>query len=161
MSDLARHIELLLQRYECVVLPGWGAFLCSCNSARFTDEERVCLDPPARFLAFNELLDTPDGLLADSVARAEGISFEKAQAEIAATLAQMRAQLEMAGELEFGHLGTFTLSIERTLIFLPKKSSSANGPLYGLRPLRLQPVDKISIPASTPLPATEASSETV
>lgn len=151
MSDIARHIELLLQRYECVVLPGWGAFLCNYNAAHFTDQEQLRLDPPARFLAFNELLATSDGLLADSIARAEGTTFEKAQAEIASTLAQMRKQLEMAGELEFGRLGTFTLSLDRTLIFLPKKRSTANGPLYGLRPLILHPIEQIaSTTAATP-----------
>ncbi|MDE6528441.1 MAG: hypothetical protein K2L78_05290, partial [Muribaculaceae bacterium] len=78
MNSISAYIEMLLRKHECVVLPGFGAFLCNYVPARFADDNELTINPPSRCLAFNGELVDSDGLLASSIARKEGLTYEAA-----------------------------------------------------------------------------------
>ena len=75
------YIQALLFEHSCVVIPDLGGFITEHKSVeihpithRFT--------PPSKRIAFNEQLKVNDGLLANTIAREEGISMLDAYAKI-------------------------------------------------------------------------------
>ena len=81
MFCIIDHIEYLIQRHECVVIPNWGAFIVHTQQSSFdADNERITV--PCRSLGFNPALTYNDGMLVSSIMRKEGVSYEKANYEL-------------------------------------------------------------------------------
>ena len=59
--QLNQYISELLYRYECVVVPGLGAFLTHKVSAEIDAQAQV-FSPPKKRLSFNEQLQQNDGV---------------------------------------------------------------------------------------------------
>lgn len=104
MKNLVRHIEYLLQSHDCVVIPGLGAILCHGEAARCTPAG--VWQAPRRVMSFNPCLDRTDGLLAQSVARREGISLPAAAIKVNSAAAEMRRTLGETGTLDLGFAGS-------------------------------------------------------
>lgn len=160
MNSVAAHMEYLLREHNCVVLPGLGAFICNYEPAHFDADNCNRLCPPGRRLAFNELIDNNDGLVASSISRRHGISFDAACRVISDEVGRIRRTLSDAGSLRFGRLGTLTVTGSGHLAFEPAQYSGINGYMFGLQPIRLQPVahetpttllSVPSVPTSAPL----------
>ena len=73
---LATYIKDLLYRYDCVIVPDFGGFISNKISAKINEQSHTFY-PPSKQLGFNHHLTHNDGLLANYVASAENISFEK------------------------------------------------------------------------------------
>lgn len=163
MNSVAAHMEYLLREHNCVVLPGLGAFICNYEPAHFDADNGNRLCPPGRRLAFNELIDNNDGLVASSISRRHGISFDAACRVISDEVGRIRRALSDAGSLRFGRLGTLTVTGSGHIAFEPAQYAGINGYLFGLQPIRLQPVahetqsaaSLPSVPSSAPLRAKE------
>ena len=76
MLTIVRHIEYLLEHNDCVVVPGFGAFIGNIQSAK--EDTTGQLLPPCRVLGFNNAITHNDGVLANSIMRRDGVSYEKA-----------------------------------------------------------------------------------
>ncbi len=137
---IAAHLEYLLRKHDCVVIPGMGALLCNYVPAHFDGRCDDVLNPPGRALAFNELLSDSDGLLAASIARKEGLAYEAGARLMNEEIEMMRRQLDCAGEFQLGRLGRFCI-VDGRVVFEPEHLPSINGFLYGLRPVPLIPLD--------------------
>lgn len=162
---LERDLHQLLHCHDCVIVPRWGGFLSHYRSARI-DEARKLVHPPGKDLSFNRHLVRNDGLLADRLAKREGIGFDTATARIDAEVAGWRTALERNGRLELPHIGIFYRDAEHNLQFDPDKRSDLLKDAYGLRPVaavpleRVQPVPVVrelprSVPAEVPVPTGE------
>ena len=79
---MVQHIEYLLTRHDCVVVPGWGAWIVQSVSAVVAGNAAPL--PPRRWLSFNASLSHNDGMLAHSLMRAKGCGYDEAMAQIAA-----------------------------------------------------------------------------
>ena len=134
MSVIDRHIEYLLQRHDCVVVPGLGAFLCRYDAARF-DENGVRIMPPGRRLAFNRWLSEGDGMLVASVARGERISVERASQLIETEVEQLIGAARRDGEAPVGRLGMLYVAENDEIAFEPAALAGINGAFYGLLPI--------------------------
>lgn len=161
MNSVAAHMEYLLREHNCVVLPGLGAFICNYEPAHFDADNGNRLCPPGRRLAFNELIDNNDGLVASSISRRHGISFDAACRVISDEVSRIRRALSDAGSLRFGRLGTLTVTGSGHIAFEPAQYAGINGYLFGLQPIQLHPVAHetptalLSVP-SIPTPAPRA-----
>lgn len=134
---LERHIAYLVRRHDCVVVPGFGAFLCQYYSARF-DETGMTILPPGKRLAFNRWLIEDDGLLSASVARASGVSRSEAESMIKTEVDALLERLASGGTVSFGKLGLFVPDSQSGEIkFHPAGNiPGVDGPLYGLLPVK-------------------------
>ncbi|MBD5226432.1 MAG: HU family DNA-binding protein [Bacteroidales bacterium] len=150
MRLLERHIQYLVRRHECVVVPGLGAFLCQYHSARFDDSCNVIL-PPGKKLAFNRWLSEDDGLLSHSVARANGVSVSEATNLIREEVEDIQDRLSAGESIEFGKLGTFKADLSsKEIDFIPTSNlSGINSPLFGLLPLQLSPLQDTGYSSSS------------
>ncbi|GAA0872802.1 SPOR domain-containing protein [Gangjinia marincola] len=115
---LDTHISDLLYRFDCVILPEFGAFLGQRQSARVHHITRAFY-PPRKQLSFNSQLTTNDGILANYVATAEGISYENAVIKIQQYVRFLRATLQEQKKLIIDQIGSFSLTEDQTLQFQP------------------------------------------
>lgn len=136
---LERVINDLLYAHDCVIVPGFGGFLTHYRSARLDVRQRL-LHPPGKDLSFNRNLLRSDGLLADELARREGLGHEPAKQRITQVVDGWRGRLERDGRLELPLLGTFFLDTERNLQFDPDRHVNHLKDAYGLRPVPAVPV---------------------
>ncbi|MFN7331701.1 MAG: SPOR domain-containing protein, partial [Flavobacterium sp.] len=71
------YIAQLLYRYQCVTVPGLGAFLTETQSAQWHGAAQTFF-PPKKVISFNAYLKNNDGLLANHIAQTEKIPYEVA-----------------------------------------------------------------------------------
>lgn len=138
MNLLTTHIEYLIKRYDCVIVPGFGAFIAQYQSARIEETSGI-IQPPSRCIAFNESVQHNDGLLASSVSRRSGISFDCAMNKISEEASVMRQKIFDEGKIDFGNLGSFRTSAEADggIEFLPDPDGGINEEVYQLRPISI------------------------
>lgn len=116
--QLDQYISDLLYRYECVILPGFGAFLTQYQSAQ-VHQTTNAFYPPKKKLSFNSQLVTNDGLLANYIAKAEGISHEVANAKIATYARALSNFVKAPGGHTLENIGRLLTDTEGNLQFEP------------------------------------------
>lgn len=138
MNNTLRHIEFLVTRHECVVVPGFGALLSRYEGAGF-DVLTGQLVAPSRRLVFNTSIAENDGLIANSIARANGVSYEKAVKVMDEELRAMKLRFEADGELALGRLGRLVKDANGGVIFEASPKYSRNSAYSWLA--NVKPVD--------------------
>ncbi len=118
MISICEHIEYLINRHDCVVVPGWGAFIAQYQSAHY-DANRGIMMPPVRSIGFNPSINHSDGLIATSVMRREAVSYNAAVQVVETEVDAMHHQLENDGELAVGRVGMFRKTADGAMEFEP------------------------------------------
>ena len=122
MENLALHIEYLLLQHDCVVLPGLGAFINVYEAPEF-DFKAGVITPIRREVRFNPALRTDDGILANSYARKNAVSYREGSELMARAIATLTDTLRLDGEATIGRLGIISRGAEGNLVFSPFRSS--------------------------------------
>lgn len=128
--QLPTYIKDLLYRYECVIVPGFGAFLTQRRSAYI--EADHTFHPPSKYVTFNKQLQTNDGLLANYVASSENISYESALQQIRYFTADISKKLNGDGQVSLDHIGEFSISAEGSVSFNPSGMTNFDSTAFGL-----------------------------
>ena len=105
--NISNYIQDLLYRYECVVLPGFGAFLAQKQSA-FIDENSNEFFPPKKVISFNRQLIKNDGLLANYIAEVENVKYQTANNMIQEYVYDLESSLKMLPKPGLKILESFT-----------------------------------------------------
>lgn len=127
----ATFISDLLYRYECVILPGFGAFLTQKESAHF-DENSQTFFPPKKKVSFNSQLRKNDGLLVNYISDSQGISYPAAVYKVEEFVQQLNEQLEKEKSVALDKLGSFSISSEGNLSFEPLLEVNYLSEAFGL-----------------------------
>ena len=115
---IEQYISQLLYRYQCVTVPGFGAFLTEIQSARL-DGSSNSFYPPKKLISFNPYLKNNDGLLANHLSQAEKIGYEIAINAIQNEVSQWKNKLQEHGVFSIKNIGEFSFNSERNLVFVP------------------------------------------
>ncbi|MCG2417631.1 SPOR domain-containing protein [Aequorivita sp. F47161] len=129
--QLTTYISDLLYRYECVIIPGFGAFLTRYKSAQI-DETSNTFNPPSKIVSFNKQLQANDGLFANYVASVEKCSYETALQRIRNFTAQISNELADGKNVVFKNIGEFSLNAEKSLQFEPIQQQNYSTTAFGL-----------------------------
>lgn len=121
METLPLHIEYLLTRHDCVIVPGIGAFIAT-ETEPYVDFEKGVFVPRRREISFNGSVVTDDGLLAHSIGRRERLSYEDAHRMLSAMTEKMRADLREEGEISLGMTGRLVMNADGLITFQPRRS---------------------------------------
>jgi hypothetical protein len=127
---LAKYISDLLYRYECVIVPNFGGFVANKISAkvnRFTHTFYA----PSKQLTFNAHLKNNDGLLANYIASAKNISYEKALNYLETEIVSWKNTLNQE-ELDIENIGTLHKNDDGVIIFEPVYSVNYLTSSFGL-----------------------------
>ena len=123
MELLPLHIEYLLSRHDCVIVPGFGAFIATETEA-YIDFEAGVIRPRRREISFNSSVVTDDGLLSHSIARREGMAYEDARRILSGLIEKLAADLNDEGEVSLGMIGRLVKDSEARISFQPRKSAA-------------------------------------
>ena len=139
MKELSMHLCRLLQSHDCVTLPGFGAFIAETTSAYYDEAANLFL-PPQRTLIFSPSLTHNDGILAQSYARRNTLSFARARQAVDHDIALLRIALERDGRVLLPGIGTLERNAESktTPAFHPAADGVVN--------LRYEGLPKVTCP---------------
>lgn len=127
--------------HDCVVVPGFGAFMLNHESARYDSATQRFL-PPSRTLGFNPEVRHNDALLLGSISRREGMSLDAARSALETSVGSLRHQMQLCGEVAMGRLGVFTPGpTSESPVFNPSADSLPVRRFDGLQPLEILPLD--------------------
>ena len=139
--NISSHIQDLLYRYECVVLPGFGAFLSQKQSA-YIDENSQEFFPPNKVISFNRQLIKNDGLLANYIAEVEAVKYHTANNMIQEFVYDLENSLQNDAKAELANIGKFYLDAEDKLQFEPVSEINFLTQSFGLASYQVTPVQR-------------------
>lgn len=128
---IEKYISGLLYRYQCVSIPGFGAFLSEWQSAQIAEGHNSFV-PPRKVVSFNSNIKTNDGLLANHIALQEKISYESALAKIQTQVTFWLEKLQNKEVLTLENIGEVFSNSENNLVFKPNTSINYLMDSFGL-----------------------------
>lgn len=154
MNIVLRHIEYLLSSHECVIIPGFGAFISNKRPAIFVSEN-LCLQRPSKEYTFNEELNTSDGLLIGSLARGLKINYSAAQSYVSDFVSRLHSELRTSKEFTFGSIGRIEVTPSGTLGFAPTANPNPSSLLSRMGNIEIADFKKVNIPSINQRPLIE------
>jgi hypothetical protein len=127
------YIAQLLYRYQCVTVPGFGAFLTEIQSAKL-NESTNSFSPPKKMIAFNANLKNNDGLLANHIALAEKTSYEYAVSKIQYEVFNWKKAFEENELISIKNVGDLRLNADKNIVFTPYDQTNYLTSSFGLAP---------------------------
>ncbi len=139
--QLETYISDLLYRYDCVIVPQFGAFLTHRVSAKL-NETTHSFYPPKKTLSFNEQLQTNDGLLANYIAEVEKVPYLVAVEKIAKQVKAIKSYLIEGETIELNNIGDLILNKEGNINFEPSNHINYLTDAFGLSPFKTTQVTR-------------------
>lgn len=141
---IATYISDLLYRYECVILPGFGAFLTQNRSAQIQADTHTFY-PPSKVISFNRQLQTNDGLLANYVASAEKCNYELALRQVRDFGIQVEKKLAVGETVTFKGIGTFSNNSEGNILFTAIDHQNFSTSAFGLASFTSPAIERAAV----------------
>ncbi len=134
--EVIEFIKQLLYRYDCVILPDFGAFLAQRVPAKLSASHKIFY-PPHKKLSFNQQIVSNDGLLANYVSKKKQISYEQSNLLLQEFVVDVKDKLQKTGRYTFNEIGIFTQQANQKLIFEPLHTNNYLKEAFGLANLRV------------------------
>ena len=131
--QIEKHISDLLYRYQCVTVPGFGAFLTETVSAHVTGSASSFF-PPKKVVSFNANVKNNDGLLANHVALQEKMSYELAVIKIGDLVNEWTYLLQNRNRVVLKNIGEISVNNEMNWVFEPANTVNYLTDSFGLTP---------------------------
>lgn len=138
---LEHYISELLYRYNCVMVPGLGAFLTQMKSA-VIHKTTNAFYPPSKMVSFNEQVVTNDGLLVSYMADAENTSYEKMLTKVTNATAEWKSRLHKGEKLILDNIGELKLNEAGKIQFQPHSNINYLTYSFGLSSFVSVPVTR-------------------
>lgn len=129
--QLETYISDLLYRYDCIIVPEFGAFLSQRTSAYF-NQENYTFYPPKKTLSFNEQLQKNDGLIANYISEIEKVPYEVAVAKLSKKVKSIKSYLMEGETIHFKNIGELILNNEGRINFEPSNQINYLTDSFGL-----------------------------
>ncbi len=142
--DISGYIREMLFRHDCVIVPGFGAFIGNYFPAR-ADRREGLFQPPSRKITFNRHLTGNDGLLIGHISSGLGTGYGEARDIVLEWADELRRKIMAGNPVPMDHLGTFSLNYERAIVFEPDTTVNYLLSSYGLTAYHRQPVTGIDV----------------
>ncbi|MCU0409356.1 MAG: hypothetical protein MUD02_10450, partial [Bacteroidales bacterium] len=134
--NISALIRELLFSHDCVIVPGFGAFISNYAPAHL-ERTSGTFHPPARKISFNRNLVHNDGLLTGRLSEQLGINYGDARSMVDEYSAGLRRKLSKGERIQIDHIGIFTSNIEGGVEFEPDPESNFCLESYGLESFRM------------------------
>ncbi|MBW4358876.1 SPOR domain-containing protein [Flavobacterium taihuense] len=125
------YIAQLLYRYQCVTVPGFGAFLTEIQSAQLLENSHSFF-PPKKMISFNSHIKNNDGLLANHIAQAERTSYDYAVSAIEYEVLNWKKTLQENRSFIIKNIGVLSLTAENNIHFTPNEQTNYLAQSFGL-----------------------------
>ncbi len=133
------YIQELLYRYNCVVVPDFGAFLAHSSSARI-DNEANTIYPPTKIISFNQQLSKNDGLLISHISKSKKLSYEDLLEEVQNVSKAWKVALAKGNSISLDGIGQLSLNEEERIQFVPEEKVNYLASSFGLAAFAANPI---------------------
>jgi cell division septation protein DedD len=133
------YISDLLVRHDCVIIPGLGGFVGSFYPASI-DPRHHTFHPPYKKILFNTSLRQNDGLLADHIARTEGLPYSEANEQVRLFAETSMQALRDRRAVRIRGVGHLLMGAEDTIHFEQDMRVNLLAGSFGLHPFIALPV---------------------
>lgn len=137
--DTSSYITELLFEHDCVIVPGFGGFICNYQPAEIHPILHT-ISPPAKKLSFNRSLQANDGLLVNHIAFAEDMSYDAAYELVQTWVSSVSYLLAKNKELLLNNIGTLHHNYENSLQFEPAGNINYLKSSFGLTTITAEPI---------------------
>jgi CCDC81-like prokaryotic HU domain 1/CCDC81-like prokaryotic HU domain 2 len=137
--DVTKGISDLLLYHNCVIIPGFGGFVCSYQPAQVHPVKHT-IAPPSKAISFNRNLRQNDGLLCNYLSETERIAYTTASDCIKDWSETAIALLETEKELRLPKIGRIAQDVEGGWHFEPDLSVNYLTSSFGLPVVTAQPI---------------------
>jgi hypothetical protein len=137
--DITAFIRELLFGHDCVIVPGFGGFVCNYIPSRI-DRSSGTFHPPVRQINFNKNLLHNDGLLIQKIC-STGMTYGDARSMVEEFVSGIRKKLERGEEVSLEKIGAFRKNHEGSLEFEPDGNVNYHLDSFGLEPFRCHPLE--------------------
>ena len=114
--NIEQHISQLLYRYQCVIVPNFGAFLTETVTATFQENTNTFC-PPKKVVSFNTYIKNNDGLLANHIATTEHISYDQAVHRLENMVKEWMTKLQNRDFIVLKNVGILKYNTENNIVF--------------------------------------------
>ncbi len=143
-KDLSGYISELLYEHDCVIVPAFGGFIANYRPSRI-DPFSHSFYPPSKSISFNTNLTVNDGLLANHIARAENIPYDKSIAIIEDFVKEIRYKLTRRNEkIILQNIGVLSFNDEKKMQFEPDETVNYLLDSFGLTNISSMPVKRMA-----------------
>ena len=142
MENLVKYTTRLVAQYNCVIIPGLGAFLAHNVPASYNIEGATFM-PPHRVLGFNPQVTIDDALLVSEYIYAQHLSYDEASKMMHDDIIALRRELSTKGTVCFGELGTFTVNVAGNISFDQAPNGIDDPYNFGFEPLVIQQLSDV------------------
>ena len=129
----------LLHNNDCVILPGFGAFVLKSKSASINGHEFI---PPRKDISFNAMLKENDGLLVKHISKTRKTSYKKALSIVEEEIKSFNNRLSKDLIVQIDSIGIIELKDENNLNFNPDLSRNFDISSFGLKSFSKEPILK-------------------
>lgn len=119
---IENQIKALLLQHDCVIVPGFGAFLAQNKTATFDSSEHS-FRPPFKEISFNSSLKNSDGLLINELKNAHHLTYDQALELVNNQVSFWKEHLFAGKELVLENIGTIKLNDVNALEFKPNQQN--------------------------------------
>ena len=142
--QMVEHIQQLLFKHSCIVVPGFGAFMAH-TAPSAHDPGANELHPPKKNLSFHPRLNHDDGLLLQHLAKDLSGNTDLAKVRIQETAEQWNAALDKGDALVLEGLGSLKRSSSERVEFIADPGNNYLPSSFGLSTISALPKDQASI----------------
>jgi nucleoid DNA-binding protein len=143
MVEISQYIKELLLLNDCVIIPEFGGFVANYNPATFHNNQFF---PPSKEIAFNNKLNSNDGLLINYISDAEGISYFEAKEKLNSFIEETLLSLERNRNVYFEGVGYLHYDSRENLQFEPQLKQNLLIDSYGLQNFSYEKLYQRQIP---------------
>lgn len=143
-KDISVYIRELLFKHDCLIIPGFGAFIGN-HFPSHVDRNEGLFYPPVRRITFNRHLTGNDGLLIGHISSHLNIPYVESRDIVNTWAEELRNKILAGNSVILDHLGTFSLNREGTIIFEPDSTVNYLLSSYGLTSYQRQPVTDFDV----------------
>ncbi|MFI3297390.1 MAG: hypothetical protein R3Y59_07150 [bacterium] len=140
MKNISQHIEDLIIKHNCVIVPQLGGFLTYQASAYISNNK---LHAPMHQIRFNNLLSHQDGLLTEAYMAERGLSYADAIETINREVEEIFSVLERGESYILGRLGLISMGENKKVVF------TANSAFFLPENFGLASINLVKLPQTT------------
>jgi nucleoid DNA-binding protein len=144
--DITAFIRELLFGHDCVIIPGFGAFIGNYNPA-WIEKKSGTFHPPVKQISYNRNLIHNDGLLVGRIAGFSGMNYSEAKVIVDEFAGDTRRKLESGEKVVFDHIGSFVNNQEGNVQFEPDRSANYHLDSYGMESFQMMPLERYDLRA--------------
>ncbi|MBC7450554.1 MAG: SPOR domain-containing protein, partial [Cytophagales bacterium] len=148
-NKIQTYIAELVGSHDCVIVPGFGAFISQPTSADIHPITNK-FSPPGRTIGFNGQIKINDGLLASFICTAEDVTFQEANTLIEEFVKHFNNNIHLFKSFEIKEVGRFFYNLEGKLEFEPDYHHDFSSDSFGLTEFVFKPIERNTFDMNQP-----------